>query len=108
MAVSAISVSRRNLVQDFRRRYVVFIDGAPVGHLAPYRTSRFEVAPGQHRVWARRPDTGDAAEGDVVVNIEPGEICRLSTTSRLRRLPFGELLRAVGDAAWGALGKEML
>jgi hypothetical protein len=76
---SWIWVSRRNLIQDFRRTYVVFIDGNPVGRVAPYRTGRFEVSPGWHRVWARLPKSGVACIGDVVLNVTPGEVRRVRT-----------------------------
>lgn len=91
----AVQVSRRNLVQDLSRRYVVFIDGIKVGTVAPYRTAVFEVAPGWHRVWARLPGTGDTALGDVVVNVKTGAVRRVRTTSRLKRVPFTELVRAM-------------
>lgn len=93
----AIWVSRRNLVQDLTRRYVVFIDGDDVGRLSAYRTAKFEVSPGWHRVWARLPGTGGAAVGDVVVNVRPGEVRRVRTTTRLKRLPPWEFAKALAD-----------
>lgn len=97
MTVAAIWVSKRNFTQDLSHRYVVFIDGEAVGTVAPYRTGQFEVRPGWHRVWARLPDTGDTAMGDVVINVKPGQVRRVRTTSRLKRLPFRDLLRALGE-----------
>jgi DivIVA domain-containing protein len=97
---SAIWVSRRNLVQDCSRRYVIFIDEIRVGAVAPYLTGRYDVTPGWHRVWARLPGTGDAAMGDVLINVKPGEVRRVRTTSRLRRLPFPALVRVLGATVW--------
>ena len=49
-----IWVSRRNFLQDFSVRYFVYIDGHVVGELPPYRTGRYMVPAGFHRVWAKR------------------------------------------------------
>jgi hypothetical protein len=90
-----IWVSRRNFVQDIGHRYLVYIDGTPAGELPPYRTGRYQVAAGFHRVWARRTHSSNVAMGDVVINVQPGEVRRVRTTTRLKRLPFWKLLRAL-------------
>lgn len=72
-----IWVSRRNFVQDFAVRYFVYIDGHVVGELPPYRTGRYEVATGFHRVWAKRRNANPAAVGDVVIKVSPGQVRRL-------------------------------
>ena len=46
--------------------------------------------------------------GDVVLSVKPGAVRRVRTTSRLKRLSFGELLRALGATAWQFLGREGL
>lgn len=90
-----IWVSRRNFVQDLRHRYLVYIDGNVVGELPPYRTGRYQVPPGFHRVWARRTNMPPAVLGDVVINVQPQQVRRVRTTSRLKRLPFGRLVLAL-------------
>jgi len=90
-----IWVSRRNFTQDIAHKYLVYIDGIPVGELSTYRTGRYEVPPGFHRVWARRAPSNPVALGDVVIKVQSGEVRRVKTTSRTRRLPFGQLLLAL-------------
>ena len=94
-----IWVSRRNFVQDLRHRYLVYIDGNVVGELPPYRTGRYEVPSGFHRVWARRTNTPNATLGDVVINVERGKVRRVRTTTRLKRLPFGRLILVLVTSA---------
>jgi hypothetical protein len=92
MPFGQIWVSRRNLVQDLTHRYLVYIDGNVVGELPAYRTAKYEVAAGRHRVWARRPDMPPAQLGDILVHVHPNEIRRVRTTSRLKRMSFFRLL----------------
>ncbi|MGH9055863.1 MAG: DivIVA domain-containing protein [Acidimicrobiales bacterium] len=79
--------------------YDVFVDGEIVGPVKPYRTARFAVSSGPHRVWARLQGTGDAAMGDVVIRVRPGTERRVATTSRLKRIPPWKMLLAVVDTA---------
>ena len=102
-----IWVSRRNFVQDLRHRYLVYIDGNVVGELPPYRTGRYQVPAGFHRVWARRTHMPDAILGDVVINVLPGEIRRVRTTSRLKRLPFGRLIVVLVTSALDRSGQGL-
>jgi hypothetical protein len=87
-----IWVSRRNFIQDLTHRYLVYIDGTVVGELPSYRTAWYQVPAGFHRVWAKLPHRNPAPVGDVVVNVRPGEVRRVRTTSRLKRVSYGRVL----------------
>jgi hypothetical protein len=87
-----IWVSRRNFIQDLTHRYLIYIDGNVVGELSCYRTARYEVPTGFHRVWAKRTNRNPAPVGDVVVNVLPGEVRRIRTTTRLKRVSYGRFL----------------
>ena len=79
--LGTIQVARRTLIQDNVRRYLVFIDDAPIGQLWPFQTGRYEVSAGRHQV--RLSISGSTAESDaVVVDVSPGVVRRLRTRGR--------------------------
>jgi len=86
-----IEVSRRTLIVDLVRPYLVFIDDAPVGRLWARQTRRYTVRPGRHIVrLCVQASTADS--GDVVVEVAPASLRRLRT----RRKGLGTLLSMPG------------
>jgi hypothetical protein len=79
--LGTIQVARRTLIQDNVRRYLVFVDDAPVGQLWPFQTGKYEVPAGRHQV--RLSISGSTAESDeVVVDVTPGSVRRLRASGR--------------------------
>lgn len=78
---TVIEVARRTVLQMNARRFLVFIDDAPVGTLWAFQTGRYFVQPGRHQV--RLSISGSMAESNVVnVDVPPGSVRRLRTRGR--------------------------
>lgn len=75
-------VSRRTVLQDLARSYVVTIDGEPVGRLRAFQTSHLSVSPGVHRLRLTMPSTGSASSDDLIVDLAAGEIRTFRTQGR--------------------------
>ena len=79
--VATIEVARRTLVQHNARRYLVFIDDAPVGSLWAFQTGRYTVRSGWHEV--RLSISGTTTESDTVaVDVPACSVRRLRTRGR--------------------------
>lgn len=86
-----IVVARRTLLVDLMRRYLVFIDDAPVGQLWARQTGRYAVRPGRHTVrLCMQASTADSEE--VAVEVTAGAVVRLRTLGK----GLGTLLRVPG------------
>jgi hypothetical protein len=77
-----IRIIRRTIIQDLVRRYTVFIDDEPVGHLLAFQTGRYDVSAGPHRVRLAMPTTGTASSDDVLVDVPAGVVRSLRTRGR--------------------------
>jgi len=85
-----IEVARRSVLQDNVRRYLVFIDEAPIGVLWAFRTGRYRVPAGRHSV-RLSISLSSARSATLVVDVPPGGVRRLRTRGRgarnVARLP---------------------
>ena len=82
-----IEIARRTIIQDLFRRYVVLIDGQPVGRIWPRQTRRYVVPPGQHSVRLSPKEAiswvpGRASSDEIPISVSPGQTQRLETVGQ--------------------------
>lgn len=66
-----VTLSRKTVIQDLARRYVVFIDGMRVGRIGPFQTKTFELTPGVHKLKLEVSLASNS--GDIEISIAAGE-----------------------------------